>query len=212
MPKVIPAILTDDPRKLDEMMRAVEKMVQADEAHIDFMDGEFVDTLSITPQALIAAKPTIDLEAHLMVMRPDLFVVPFKETRVRRIIFHAEAVDNSDFLIRLFKDEGFSVGIAINPETSLEVILQHLAEVDLVHFLTVHPGRQGNPFQPKVLEKIRELRKSWSSGTIGVDGGIGKEHLQEVKEAGVDRIVVGSYLWRSFNPQKTYQDLVTLIA
>src|SRR3990172_12596850 len=122
MAKVIPAILTDDPRKLEQMMRAVEKM--ADEAHIDFLDGDFVETVSISPQALVATNPKIDLEAHLMVKRPDLFIVPFKETRVKRIIFHADAVDNSDFLIRLFKDEGFAVGIAINPETSLEAVLQ----------------------------------------------------------------------------------------
>jgi len=203
--KLIPAILTDNPDKLEKMMRAVETM--ADEAHIDFMDGEFVETLSIPAQSLIACHPTIDLEAHLMVKRPDAFIVPFKETMVKRIIFHAEAVDNIDFMIRLFKDEGFRAGLAINPETPVEYVLEHLPEVDLVHFLTVHPGRQGNPFQPTVLDKMRSLRKTWSTGTISVDGGIKIDNIEEVVRAGADRVIVGSALWQSTNPKQTFLEL-----
>lgn len=205
MPKVIPAILTDDPVDLEKKMRQVEKWT--DEAHIDFMDGEFVETVSVPAQSLIACNPTIDLEAHLMVTRPDAFVVPFKETRVKRIIFHADAVDNRDFLIRLFKDEGFLVGLAINPETNIESVLGHLSEVDLVHFLTVHPGKQGNPFQPKVLDKLHQLRKKWPSGTMSVDGGVNTENIKEIVEAGADRIAVGSSIWQADDPHTAFLNL-----
>jgi len=205
MSKVIPAILTDDPVKLEKMVRTLEKM--ADEVHVDFMDGEFVETISIPPQALIACQPKIPVEAHLMVKRPDLFVAPFKETMVQRIIFHVDAVDNSDFLFRLFRDEGFGVGIALNPETSLDAFVQHLPEVDFIHFLTVHPGKQGNPFQEQVLKKIRSLRESWSLGTISVDGGVNKENIDAVVAAGADRVVVGSTLWQSANPGKLFEEL-----
>jgi ribulose-phosphate 3-epimerase len=205
MPKLIPAILTDDPNDLTRKIRVVEKM--SDEAHIDFMDGEFVETVSIHPQTLLASDPKINLEAHLMVKRPDLFVLPFRETQVGRIIFHIEAVDNLDFLIGLFKDEGFQVGLAINPETPVEVILPHLSEIDLIHFLGVHPGRQGNAFMPSVLEKIRSLREIWSSGTISVDGGIKLDNIESVASTRVDRIVVGSALWQSANPEKAFREL-----
>lgn len=205
MAKLIPAILTDNPVKLEQMMRVVEKLT--DEAHIDFMDGMFVETISVHAQSLIAAKPQIDLEVHLMVRHPEAFVALFRETRVKRIIFHAEAVENIDFMIRLFKDEGFLAGLALNPESPVEKVLEHLPELDLVHFLTVDPGRQGNPFQPQVLEKILSLRERWPSGTISVDGGVKKDNIVAVCEAGVDRIVVGSALWESPDPANTFLEL-----
>ncbi len=205
MAKIIPAILTDDPRKLEQLVRGAEKM--GDEAHIDFLDGEFISAVSVAPQALTACNPNIDVEAHLMVKRPDLFVAPFKETRVKRVIFHAEAVDNCDFLIRLFKDQGFAVGIALNPETPLEAILAHLNEVDQVLFLTAKPGKQGNPFQEQVLEKIHVLRRSWTLGTISADGGVNKDNITQVLEAGAGRIVAGSSIWQSPDSQKAYLEL-----
>jgi ribulose-phosphate 3-epimerase len=205
MAKVIPAILTDDPVRFEQMLRMCENL--SDEVHIDFMDGKFVETVSVHPQSLVASKPTSNCEVHLMVSRPDLFIVPFKQTRVARIIFHVEAVDNVDFMVRLFKDEGFAVGLALNPETPTEQILPHLPEVDMVHFLSVHPGRQGNPFQPLVLDKIMSLRQAWRSGTISVDGGVKTDNIAAAKETGVDRIVIGSTIWQSADPQKAYHQL-----
>lgn len=210
MPKLIPAILTDNPVKLEQMMRVVEEM--ADEAHIDFMDGIFVETVSVHAQSLVACHPSIDVEAHLMVKHPETFVASFKETRVKRIIFHVEAVDNVDFMIRLFKDEGFLVGLALNPETALERIIEHLSELNLVHFLTVYPGRQGNPFQPQVLDKILSLRERWPSGIISVDGGIKKDNIVAVAESGADRLIVGSVLWESPDPKRTFGELKSKVA
>jgi ribulose-phosphate 3-epimerase len=205
MPKLIPAILTDDPLDLERKLRQVEEWT--DEAHIDFMDGEFVETLSVPPESLTSLNPRIDLEAHLMVRHPEAFVHPFQGSRIKRLIFHAEAVDNRDFIIRLFAAEGFSVGLAINPETPLDVVAEHLAEIEVVHCLTVHPGRQGNPFQPGVLDKVRRLREQWSSGTIAVDGGINQETIRAVVNAGADRLVVGSSIWRTTDPRKTFFDI-----
>lgn len=205
MPKIIPAILTDDPAILAKQIRLAEGM--ADEVQIDFMDGQFVETVSVSPETLAATHPKITVEAHLMVKRPDLFVVPFKRNTVKRVIFHAEAVDNIDFMIRLFKDEGFSVGLALNPETSIAVVRQHLPELELVQCMGVHPGRQGNPFVPAVLDKIRSLRKEWPTGTIAIDGGVETKKIKEIVAAGTDRLVAGHAIFGLSDPLAAYHDL-----
>ena len=96
------------------------------------------------------------------------------------------------------KKEDIGVGLAVKPNTPIEIILPYLNEVDLVLIMTVEPGFGGQSFMPNMLKKVKHLQsyKKQHPFIIQVDGGINDDHIQLCQEAGVDVAVVGSYLFK----------------
>ena len=113
---------------------------------------------------------------------------------VEKIIFHTEATPNPEVLIETIKSMGKKVGIAINPETPVLQIQPYIKKVNTVLVMTVHPGRNGAPFVPETLEKVKEIRNVNPKVNIEVDGGMNLENVKSAKDAGANLFVVGSYL------------------
>ncbi len=167
----------------------------ADYVQIDVMDGEFVDNLSFPERQELDKWQGVE--------------------NVFRAIFHIESSDNPQAVIEKIKKIGYSAGIAINPDTPLQKILPFLNQIDVVLFMTVVPGRQGNPFRPDVGEKIEMLKqvqhdnKKWP--TIAVDGAINENTISEIKSWGVEIFNVGSALTRAPNMKVAYNSLLKKI-
>ena len=196
--RVVPAILTDDPKTLCNMLNRAEKYT--DYVQIDIMDGKFVPSKSITWEQLVTIHIGLNWEVHLMIEAPEAQLKYYKVAGAEKVIFHFEASTRPESVISTARELGIQVGLAVNPETQVSKILALSDLVDSVLFLSVHPGFYGAKFLPEVLAKIAELRKSRPSLKIGVDGGVKDTNIQEIARSGVNEIFVGSAIILQSDP------------
>ena len=203
--EIIPTILVKDFEQVKERIRKVEDYVNW--VQLDIMDGQFVNNETWrNPADLKNFKTKAKLEAHLMIEKPEEKIDDWLE-KVDRIIVHCEATENIKEIIEKVHNKGKQIGLAINPETSIDVVKPFLENLDLVLCMTVNPGRGGQEFKSEVLEKIKSLRKIWPNGNIEVDGGINPETVKKVIEAGANLICAGTYIFKSGNIKQAIEDL-----
>lgn len=201
-PEIIPSIIARGQRELNARVSKVSKYF--DWLQLDVMDGKFVKNKSLDFD-LKLPKTKCKYEAHLMMKNP----LPWIEKhygKVDVIIIHREAFGNKSDLrdaIKLILSKGVKVGIAVNPETSINELVPFLDEIDLILFMTVHPGKYGSVFLPKVLDKVKHLKLKFKfNGEVEVDGGISNKTIHSALRAGANRFVVGSYLQKSKDVQE----------
>jgi ribulose-phosphate 3-epimerase len=206
--RVVPAILTDDPKALKSMVRQAETFT--DWVQFDIMDGRFVPSHSITNEHIASLKTKLGWEAHLMVQSPETYLEGFKQAGAQRVIFHYEATDSPRGIISQARSLGMGVGLAINPDTSTAEISPLIDELDCVLFMSVHPGFYGSRFIPEVLDKIADFRPACPDMEISIDGGIKKSNIARVAMSGVNSICVGSAIFLNEKPSESYNLLVAL--
>ncbi len=206
--RVVPAILTGDPKTLKTMVEQAETF--AAWVQFDIMDGRFVPSLSITSEHLAALAISFGWEAHLMVERPEEYIEGLFKARANKVVFHYEATSLPQKVISLVKGFGLKVGLALNPGTPVLSITPLASEIDSVLFLSVHPGFYGQSFLPEVLGKMRELRRLQPDLELGIDGGIKEGNIVQVAQAGADYICVGSAIFLDSNPAESFRHLQAL--
>ena len=173
---------------------------KADYIHIDIMDGKFVEnkTWTISEIKKITSYSKLPLDVHLMVENPSKYIEDYALLNTSYIAFNYEAVKDIDKMINEIKNYGLKVGIAINPETSEEVVFPYLSRIDEVLIMSVHPGKSGQSFiesTPDKIERLKEeiLRQNVKT-IISVDGGINDETGNLCVQKGVDILVSASYI------------------
>ncbi|QMS85581.1 ribulose-phosphate 3-epimerase [Candidatus Xianfuyuplasma coldseepsis] len=207
---IAPSILSADFGNLQESLSQVKS---AKWIHVDVMDGHFVPNITIGPVVVKGLRSYTDqvLDTHLMIDNPLQYAKAFVEAGSDRITFHYEAVNDPLKVIREIKQLGVPVGISIKPKTDVKSLLTILEDVDLVLVMSVEPGFGGQSFMPEAVEKIKELttlkKVVKNNYLIEVDGGINKNTAKLCKEAGVDVLVAGSYIFNSPNPESQIEDL-----
>ncbi|MBU1169486.1 MAG: ribulose-phosphate 3-epimerase [Proteobacteria bacterium] len=211
MKYIAPSILSADFSKLGEEIKAVEK-AGADWIHIDVMDGHFVPNITYGPIIVEAAKAScdLDLDVHLMIEKPDLMIPEFIRAGADLISVHAEACTHLNRTINLIKESNVRAGVALNPATPLSAIEWVLEDLDFVLIMSVNPGFGGQKFIPNSLDKIRTLKQIITvrglSTLIQIDGGVSRNTITEIAEAGVDSFVAGSAIFGSPDYHETIQD------
>ncbi len=208
--RVVPAILTDDPVALQTMVKQAESFT--DYVQFDIMDGQFVPSRSITSKHLAALTMKLGWEAHLMIKSPENFLAGFRKAGAQKVVFHYEAAASPEKVISKARDLGLKVGIALNPETSLEALESLRDKIDSVLFLTVNPGFYGSPFIPSVMDKVAAFRPLRPAMEIGVDGGIKESNISAIARSGVDVVYVGSAIFRQPDPAASYHKLQKLVS
>lgn len=202
MIEVIPTIIAKDLNELQEKIKKVESFVNW--VQIDVMDGQFVENTTWNePADLKKIETSLNLEAHLMIKEPEKYIDQWINSGVKRIIFHTEATDKTGEIIDQVKQAGLGVGLAINPETSIEAVDQFVDQLDLVLVMTVNPGQGGQEFLESNLEKIKQLRAKYEHVKIEVDGGINLETAPEVVQAGANLLASGTAIFKSDNIEQT---------
>jgi len=207
--RLVPAILTDDPKALETMVRQAETFTTW--VQFDIMDGQFVPSRSISHDHLAGLSMKLGWEAHLMVQHPEDYVENFRRAGARKLVFHYEATSSPQGVISLVRKLGLGVGLAVNPETPVSAVVPLASEVDSVLFLSVHPGFYGSQFIPGVLDKVAEFRRRCPDMEIGIDGGIKESNIVRVARAGVDVIYVGSAIFLQPQPDESFYRLQALI-
>lgn len=196
--KVSVSILSNSIKPVD----IVKKLdnTKADYIHIDIMDGKFVEnkTWTVSEIKKITSCSKLPLDVHLMVENPSKYIEDFALLNTSYIAFNYEAVKDIDKIINEIKKYGLKVGIAINPETSEEVVFPYLSRIDEVLIMSVHPGKSGQSFiesTPNKIERLKEeiLRQNVKT-IISVDGGINDETGELCVQKGVDTLVSASYI------------------
>ena len=214
---IAPSILSADFSKLGHEIKAVEN-AGADWIHMDVMDGHFVPNITMGPMIAGAARKitSLPIDAHLMIEAPDRYIPDFAKAGVNLICVHIEACIHANRTIQMIKESGCKAGIALNPSTPLSSIEWILEYVDLVLIMSVNPGFGGQKFIGNTLDKIRALRNIIDSRDmstlIQIDGGVCKENIGEISNAGVDVFVAGSAIFGSKDYTETIADFKTKIS
>lgn len=202
---IVPAILEKNPEAFKQKLDLVSSFASL--VQIDIADGVFVPNKTVAVEEIIdsasEALAKLAIEWHLMVVNP-LENLPIKPST---IIFHYEAINDSKKTIDAIKKSGHKVGIAFNPETPAEVLDLIYDQLDIVTVMSVNPGFQGSPFVPSSLKKIEEIKTRFPKLIVEIDGGVNESNLEGVAAIGVDKIVVGSGIWKSPDPAQKYQQL-----
>jgi ribulose-phosphate 3-epimerase len=200
--QVAPSILSADFGILAKEVKAICDG-GCDLVHVDVMDGHFVPNLTIGPVVVsaVAKAATKPLDIHLMVENNSFFVDLFAPLNPKYISFHIEEEKHPHRLIQKIRDLGISPAITLNPHTPPEAIEFLIDDLDMVLLMSVNPGFGGQKFIPNVLERASRLKemitKRNSSCLIEVDGGVNDKNIQALKDAGVDIVVAGSYVYGS---------------
>ncbi|MGZ4714385.1 MAG: ribulose-phosphate 3-epimerase [Acidimicrobiia bacterium] len=193
--KIAPSILAADFAYLAEEVGKVAP--EADLLHVDVMDGHFVPNISIGAPVVKCLRPHTDLylDCHLMIENPGDFLDDFAAAGADSCTVHVELGDPRPLFDRM-RAHGMRVGLVLNPDTPLDAVVPYLAEIDILLFMSVHPGFGGQAFIPEVLDKVREARalvdERGFAVELEIDGGINLETAPLAAAAGADILVAGS--------------------
>ena len=196
---IAPSILGVDENKVISDLPAI-KEAGAKWVHVDIMDGKFVNRTFGSLEAFKRLAKHHDLvnDVHIMVEKPKNYVEDFVSAGADYLTFHYEACCCDHMVqtvIDFIHEKGAKAGISICPDTPVEKILPFLDSVDLVLVMTVVPGKGGQAFMAENLEKVKKIKSLKPELLVEVDGGINDVTAKLAKEAGVDVLVSGSYIF-----------------
>ncbi len=211
--KIAPSILSSNFSKAGEEIANITRD-GADIIHLDVMDGSFVKNITFGPKYVkdVREYSSAIFDAHLMIVNPWKYISNFAEAGADIITVHQEAC--GDKLIQTLKDIkalGVKCGAVINPDTPVSSIVDAIDYCDMVLVMSVFPGFGGQKFIPEVLPKLEELAnlivKTGKDIDLEIDGGINKENVRLVKDAGANVIVAGNTIFKESDRAKIIKEL-----
>jgi ribulose-phosphate 3-epimerase len=214
--EVEPSLYGADFAKLGEQ---IETLMRADCRifHFDVGDGHFVEPITMGPIVLESIAPLIHgldgkIDVHLMVEEPAKHFAAVAAAGGDSVTFHIEAVDDVRATIRAAREHELQVGIAFNPETEPDAVLEFADAVDLVLCMSINPGYSGQEFQAEAYERIRRLRASLpESVLIQVDGGVKDHNVKRLYDEGARLLVAASAIFGREDLTRAYRRLVQLL-
>lgn len=223
MIKIIPAIMSDSLEEFKKELGKVWSVVSR--VQVDVIDGKFTERKTVGPEELNMIDTVVAFDVHLMVEKPEEWVSRCAMGGVDRVFGQVEKMEDVVAFVGDVQAEGMAVGLAYDMDTSLDGLKEVIDNLDAVLLLAVKAGKQGQEFDEKVLEKIKEVRKLSKKITLVIDGGLNEEKIkkclaaswaEEMEEETWERnailmdFVVGSELWGAENVKKRLKELQRL--
>ena len=212
---IAPSILAADFANLQRDVEMINNS-EADWFHIDIMDGVFVPNISFGMPVLrdIVKHATKPIDVHLMIIDPDRYIKKFAELGANVLSVHYEACTHLHRTLQAIKAEGMKAGVALNPHTPVGLLEDVIQDIDLVCMMSVNPGFGGQSFIQNTFNKVTALKQlineKGAETLIEIDGGVTNKNAQQLKEAGADVLVAGSYVFKSDDPVSTVAGLKEL--
>lgn len=224
MIEIIPAIIATD---FDDLKNKLSRFVNiANIVQIDICDGKFVPSVSwpmgkkdvlsmnniLNEEDGLPFWEDLNYEFDLMVFNAHKQFDLFVRLGAKRLVFHLESEDEQSFKEFLesmdpyFKDN-IDIGIAINTNTDISKLDPFINLIDFVQTMGIEKiGFQGQPFDEKVLNQIKNLKNKYPDLVITVDGSVNENTAPLLIKTGAERLVVGSALLNSYDIKETFKE------
>lgn len=169
-----------------------------DYIHLDFIDNTYVKGKKIPFRKIKKISSHKRFDVHLMTRKVKKWIKKFALLNCEYITFHVEATKDVDKYIDLIHGFNIKAGLAISPDTDIDVLKPYLDKIDLILVMSVYPGYGGQKYIDGTEDKIKKIRTLVKDKKviISVDGGINDETIKKVKDK-VDMVVSGSYITSS---------------
>ncbi|MFN8259603.1 MAG: ribulose-phosphate 3-epimerase [Chitinophagales bacterium] len=214
-PIIAPSVLSANFANLEADLEMLNNSV-AEFIHIDVMDGVFVPNISFGFPLIQAMRKlsTKTFDVHLMIVEPDKYIETFKNAGADILSVHLEASTHLHRTLQKIHSVDMKAGVAINPHTSVNLLEETIADIDLVCVMSVNPGFGGQKFIENTYDKISRLKdlilKKNSKALIEIDGGVTLQNAKKLLEHGADVLVAGNTVFNSESPIQTIQQLIDI--
>jgi ribulose-phosphate 3-epimerase len=215
MALIAPSLLAADLTRMGEVLRTLEA-AGAPMFHVEVMDGHFVEDISVGQPVVrrLRQATNLVLDLHLLIERPERYVGEFLALGADRLSIHLEATTRLHQVLEEIRERRVKAGIALNPGTPLETILDLVGEFDYLSILSSDPGLSEGAFIPRSVEKVQAaaaLRDARGANfDIQVEGGIRFEHMELLRRAGADILVAGSAIFNNEDPKARLGEMMRL--
>ena len=215
-PAIEPSLYAADFSRLGEQ---IESLLGAGARifHFDVGDGHFVPPITIGPIVLQWISPIVHraggkLDCHLMVDQPERHFEAIAEAGGDSVTFHYEVAEDVAALAAQARALDLDVGLAFNPESEPEAVAEVAGPVDLVLCMSIHPGYSGQAFMPEAIGRIERLRTLLPAEKhVQVDGGVGRDNVPRLRDAGADLFVAGTSVFGPEDIAQAYRELAALL-
>lgn len=195
---------------LDEYRQQLQRIALfSRRIHLDFMDGKFEDTVSVTVAESWWPK-SVRADMHVMHEQPMSVLQDILAHHPNLVIVHAEAEHVSSFVHELHEHRT-KVGIALLQNTPVDVLTHFINVIDHVLIFSGSLGHHGGVADLQLLDKVRAVKAMRPDIEIGWDGGINADNIVALKKAGVTVFNVGGFIHASENPESAYYQLIDLV-
>jgi ribulose-phosphate 3-epimerase len=215
-PAIEPSLYAADFSRLGEQ---IESLLAAGARifHFDVGDGHFVPPVTIGPIVLQWIAPIVHgaggkLDCHLMVDQPERHFEAIAAAGGDSVTFHYEVAEDVAALAAQARALDLGVGLAFNPESEPEAVAEVAGPVDLVLCMSIHPGYSGQAFMPEAIGRIERLRPLLpAEKQVQVDGGVGRDNVPRLRDAGADLFVAGTSVFGPDDIAQAYRELAALL-
>ena len=215
---VIPSLPAQSYEELAALSEALKG--SASELQVDIVDGKFVPSVSwpfteAEPMEELKKLKTISnnqsLAIDCMIAEPEQYLDLFVSVGAKRVIVHMGSTKKFEHILNHAKTHGYKVGLACTNDTYSDEMEKYIGNFDYVQVMGIrHVGQQGQPFDERTPETVRALRAAHPDMEIAVDGGVNKETIPKLKQAGANRFAPGSAVAKQADPKAAYEALVLL--
>ena len=216
---LVPSLPATSYAELESLLEALDGVTC--EIQVDIVDGRFVPFKSwpfteaegITAlRQLTDHTEKFDFEIDCMVLEVEKYLETILTIPAARVIVHFGSTERYHDLFNQIRHADAKAGLALTPDIELAVLEPYLPMIDFVQLMGIREvGKQGQPFAEETYARVKKLNHIYPELEIAIDGGVNRETIPGLIEAGASRLAPGSAIAKQADPKAAYLSLKTLL-